>query len=251
MNLRILAYFAFLVGISSCARRSYIYSPSLNLGDKQMESGQISVGVIGGLLPETSPESAYNERWVAPAGGLSVRLGITDYLELRAETWADLSENDAFYRGSSAFSLVYKINKEGSDWSYFVIPKYGFVNLYSNNSSTSSFSFSGIQGHGLSLSLAVRKASKGKIKPYFGLSGLMGFSNWQANPEPNSNGNFRNKNGQALVLHGGVSMKFNDYISFSGEIPLIFQIDQFNQQYYIFPTLNLGLEVRLGKLWKQ
>lgn len=244
-----MVYLAFLIAISSCARRSYIYSPSLNLGEKQMEAGQITVGVLGGLLPETSPKSSSNERWVAPAGGLNLRLGITDYLELRAETWADFSENDAFYRGSSAFSLVYKLNKEVEGWSFFVIPKYGFVNVYAPRNSTSSFSFSGIQGHGISLSLAVRKASESKIKPYFGLSGLMGFSNWQANREINSNGNFRNRNGQALVLHGGVSMKLNQYLNFNVEIPLLFQIDQFNEQFYIFPTFNVGLEASLGKLW--
>ena len=165
-----------------------------------MEAGQISAGIIGGLLPETSPKSSSNERWVAPAGGLNLRLGITDQIELRAETWADFSENDAFYRGSSSFSLVYKINKEIEGWSYYVIPKYGFVNVYATRNSTSSFSFAGIQGHGLSLSLAARKATKSKIKPYFGLSGLMGFANWQANREINSNGNFRNRNGQALVF---------------------------------------------------
>lgn len=237
--------------LSSCIRRSYVFSPSLNLGEKQMEAGEISLGLNGALLPETSPENSANGQWVAPGGAVNLKLGITDFLEINAETWADLSPDDPFSRGFSAFSLVYKLGKEKSDWNFLLIPKYGFAHFHHTPGPVSTLNFSGIKGHGFSLSLAARKNTKGKIKPYFGLSGIMGFADWQANKEINSNGNFRNKNGQALVLHGGVNMKLNDYLSFNTEVPLIFQFDQFNEKYYIFPTINVGLSANLGKLWNK
>lgn len=248
---KLIVVFVFLIGVSSCARRSFIYSPSLNLGEKPMEKGQISVGLNGGLLPETSPNSSIGQRWIAPAGGVNVKLGLLDNLEFRAETWTDISTNDDFARGSSSFSLVYKVNENLNNWDFFVIPKYGFVNVFQLSTSSSDFSFLGIQGHGLSLSVAATMATKGKLKPYFGLSGLMGFADWQASNQINSDGNFRNRNGQALILHGGVNVKINEYMSFNGEIPVLFQFDQFNDKYYIFPTLNLGLNFSLGKLWNK
>ncbi len=247
---RLVAVLLFIIAVSSCTHRSYIYSPSLNLAEKQMEAGQISVGLNAALLPETSPGIATNERWVAPGACVNVKLGLTDNLEIRAETWADLTATDPFLRGTTAFSLVYKLNTELDDWDFFVIPKYGFVSSFYYPKSAV-YDYAGIKGHGFSFSLAARMNTKGKIKPYFGLSGLMGFADWQASKEVNPNGVQRNKNGQAVVIHGGASMKLNDYLSFNAEIPFIFQFDQFNEQYYIFPTVSVGLSASLGNLWNR
>lgn len=213
-----------------------------------MEAGQISIGGNGAFLPESSPENSIGQNWVAPAGGINVKLGLTDNLEFRAETWIDLNTSDAYSRGTSSFSLLYHLNNANENWEFYVMPRYGFVNVF-QVASGASFNFNGIQGHGLSLSLAAKRNTDSKIKPYFGLSGLIGFADWQASRTINSNGNYRNRNGQALVFHGGMNMKLNEYLSFNAEMPLLFQMDQFNEKFYIFPTINMGLDVSLGNLW--
>jgi len=214
--------------MTSCSS-SLVYSPSLQLDNKQLEKDEVSLSGNISTMPETRPNSFIdlgdpNGKPEKASLGFDGRIGygFSNSFNLEGRAWVD----DEINRGGLALSSAFYFN-ENERLSYFFKPVIGIV-----------IGDGSYEGMGLELPIGIVYDLSEKFYNYTGIGLAYGLRD----TEVAENGN--RQVGLGLLGHIGFGYNLNKVVSVKAELTPIQQYNFYNEVDHFIVSAAFGLSLK-------
>lgn len=211
------AVFAFV--LNSCT--SYIYSPAVQLSNKQLIKGEVDVKAGFGKLPETKANNV-NDTY---GGVVTLGYGFSKSINLYANAWTETKSRSFFYRGGVALASRIRLWEKGNS-QLLLYPR---ISVLRNNGRS-------FDAMGFELPLIFLTPISPKVYTYFGIGG--GYGNRRLLMDRAR----KNEEMYAIIGHMGVGYKPFDNLRLMLELNPICQFNRYDNRtnFILAPTLSIG-----------
>ncbi len=227
--MRYLTTLLLLAALTSCSP-SLIYSPSINLTNESLKSGEIDLSGGVELLPETRPDAIRGNQTTLGVSG-QLAYGFSDKFNLTVKGWGDIEGRGHDSRmGFSLNGQFIKVFDPASR--LIVLPRFGIALDGAN-----------IGGYGIGSSVIYQHTINQRFSWYGGTGLVWGFR--QLNRAVNRESELKMPMGFGIIANLGLGWQVTDRIHVNGEINPVYQINTFddNSQFLVAPSVGVGYTI--------
>jgi hypothetical protein len=201
-----------------------VYSPSVNLPPRPLESGQEQFLVGFGMFPEARPHEVSGS--TAIGGEATIRFALSDYFSLQTKGWLDLSSNVDFTRYGFSISTLIMLNSDRSSYRIGIMPTGALL--------FSSSGFGAVEGGGGVLPICLWFPNYKDLSFYVALGPGFGTRNFPIE---------KNQWGWGILLNVGASIFLSDHFTMNLEVSGILQNNEYENlsDFIVAPSINLGI----------
>ncbi|MES2780179.1 MAG: hypothetical protein V4651_09820 [Bacteroidota bacterium] len=205
--------------LNSCT--SYIYSPAIQLSEKQLVKGEVDMKAGFGKLPETKIATPYSRY----GGVVNIGYGFSRDINFYASGWSDLTTKTLLYRGGLAVSSRIRLWEKGNTQ----VLLYPRISILRNNGKS-------FDAMGFELPLIYITPVSSLVYTYFGVGAAYG------NRQLLTDNARRDEELYAVIGHLGMGFKPFDNFRIMLELNPICQFNKYDERtnFILSPTISIG-----------